>query len=432
MTQMAMEDNKRILYVTTRLFWPPDSGRKVTLYHYCEGMHEQYGYEVHVFSFLEDDQFAEMVTNKPDFISSVAVADRVSALEKAKNVIKAVFDSEMPFQCCLFQSKSNRVGLRCLVESLQPDVVIFDMVRLAPYADSLKGLGCAIIMDFDDLLSKRYIRQLGRSGNNVLGKYGAGMPGLINHLINGPMKNAVLKLEAGRIARAEEKYGKEADACLLVSPLEAKELGSRIGEKRCFSATVGANLLGPFDRDAEKKYEFGFVGNMHTSANQDSLRYITEEIMPKIPNAQLRVIGVCPDEVRREYENNASVSFTGRIDSVAFHLNQCSALLAPFAYGTGVKTKVLEAMGMGIPVVTNSIGLEGLAAERSKDILCADTADELASEACRLLEDETLRHQIATAGREYVEHCHTWESSIADLVECLNFAIAERKSRQFV
>lgn len=414
--------SRRVLYITTRLFWPADSGRKVSLHHYCRGLHEQLGYDVHLFSFLEGGQTPEMADAKPDFLSSVTVAAEVGLPEKAANLSKALLDGSMPFQCCLFQSRENRRLLGEAVARIDPDVAMIDMVRLAPYIDVLKEAGVPAVMNFDDLLSKRYVRQLGNAGGNVLGQYDSDGSSLLGKLVNGPLKRAVLGSEAKRVARAEDRYGRLADACLFVSPIEADELDSRIGGGKCFSATMGAEIAEP-DSGAERRYDFGFVGNMNYSANQDSLRFLVDEVLPLLPNATLRVIGACSERIESEYADNVNVTFTGWVDSIAENLRQCTALLAPFAYGSGIKTKVLEAMGMGVPVVTNSIGLEGLSAERGVEVLCADTPEDLADEARRLLEDEGLRTSVAEAGREYVKRCHTWKKSIEDLDGCLGFAL---------
>lgn len=414
--------SRRALYITTRLFWPADSGRKVSLYHYCQGMHEQLGYDVHLFSFLEGGQSPEMADAKPDFISSITVAAEVGLPEKAANLSRALPDGSMPLQCCLFQSRENRRLLSEAVERIGPDVAVIDMVRLAPYMDVLKGARVPAVVNFDDLLSKRYARQLGGMGGNILGQYDSDGSSLLARMVNGPLKRAVLGSEAKRVAGAEDRYGRLADACLFVSPVEAEELDSRIGGGKCFYATMGAEIAEP-DAGTERRYDFGFVGNMNYSANQDSLRFLVSEVLPLLPNATLRVIGACSERVELEYADNGNVSFTGWVESIAENLRQCTALLAPFAYGSGIKTKVLEAMGMGVPVVTNSIGLEGLFVERGVEALCADAPEDLADEARRLLEDEGFRASVAEAGREYVKRCHTWKKSIEDLGGCLDFAL---------
>lgn len=413
---------KSVLYVTTRLFWPADSGRKVSLYHYCKGMRDQLGYDVHIFSFLEGDQSLGMASAKPDFISSVTIASEVSLAEKCMNIAKALLDNSMPLQCCLFMSRKNRDALRRLTEKINPDFIIFDMVRLAPYIEVLRDFGIPMVINFDDLLSKRYNRQLEITGGNVLGKYGEKASGVMGKLANGPFKKAILGSEAKRVAQAEDKFGDLADACLFVSPIEAGEFDARVGERKCFAATMGAETIGSIAPNTEKVYDFGFVGNMHTSANQDSLRYLVDEVLSLLPDATLRVIGVCPEVVESQYASNGNVSFTGCVDSVANSLGQCSIMLAPFAYGTGIKTKVLEAMALGIPVVTNSIGLEGIAVSIGEGVLCADTPEGLAEEALSLLKNDVLRVQIAEAGRKYIQCNHTWEKSIASIGECLTFA----------
>lgn len=413
---------KRALYITTRLFWPADSGRKVSLYHYCQGMSEQLGYEVHLYSFLESGQTPEMASVRPNFISSVTVASEVGLCEKAVNLVSALFDRSMPLQCCLFRSGANCKAIGTLVANINPDVAILDMVRLAPYMDVLRDAGVPVVVNFDDLLSKRYMRQLGMAGGNVLGCYSSNASGFLGKLVNGPLKNAVLSAEARRVARAEDIFGARADACLFVSPLEASELNARVGGDKCFSATLGAEVKALPPQDSKKPYDFAFVGNMNYSANQDSLRYLVGRVLPYLPGTSLRVIGVCPESVELEYANNENVSFTGWVDSIADNLGQCAVLLAPFTYGSGIKTKVLEAMGMGIPVVTNSIGLEGITAVHGHEVLCADTPEGFAKEARCLLENEELRSRVAEAGREYVKRNHAWQKSIESLGECLDFA----------
>lgn len=418
---------KSILYVTTRLFWPPDSGRKVSLYHYCKGICERLGYNVYVYSFLESGQTAAMASTKPEFIESVKVAKPIPLITKMVNVVRALSDKVMPFQCCLFHSKENSLAMREMALSVKADVVMIDMVRLAPYIDAFDLLPCAVVVNFDDLLSKRYQRQTSEASGNILGSFSASASGFLDRMANGSLRSFILKNEATRVGNAEIRYAKKSDASLFVSSVEASELDARIGTHKCFSATIGTEINEDVDFDRRKVFDFGFVGNMRYSANQDSLRYIVDKVLPLLPGRTLRVIGVCPDKIRLDYKNNDNVSFTGRVDSIVENLGECSALLAPFAYGTGIKTKVLEAMGMGVPVVTNSIGLEGIAARCGQDVICADSAEEIALSAERLLRDPDLLKRIASSGQRYVRENHTWDASIKNLEECLSFAFEKAK-----
>lgn len=424
---MASEAKRKVVFITTRLFWPADSGRKVSLYHYCKGLHEQLGYDVYVYSFLEGDQAAEDGAAHPGFIADVRVAEPVAGSSKLKNLASALAKPDMPFQCALYWSEGNRDAVRSYCEEVGPDAVIVDMVRLAPYMDALDGLGLPIVLDYDDLLSKRYKRQIGESGGNVLGKYGTQTSSLMRALAsNRRLKNLVLRCESKRVGRAEAGYARRGDAVLFVSPVEAAELDAKLGTEKCFDATLGAEVLESGGRQPDKEFDFGFVGNMHTAANQASLDFICNDVLPLLPGTELRVVGVCPDEVAKRYSSFSQVSFSGRVDSVSDELLKCKVMLAPFAYGTGIKTKVLEAMGAGVPVVTNSIGIEGMTCKPGLEVEVGETARDLASACESLLASPEKARSIGLAGQEYVRRCHDWRISIENLGRCLDYAARER------
>lgn len=421
--------SKKLVFITTRLFWPADSGRKVSLYHYCKGLHEQLGYDVYVYSFLEGDQGVGGACTHPGFIADVRVAKSIGGGAKLKNLVAALPRPAMPFQCALYWSDDNRDAIRAYCEEVGPDVVVIDMVRLAPYMDALDGLGLPVVLDYDDLLSKRYERQIGGSGGNVLGKYGTQASGLMRAIVsNRRLKSLVLRCESKRVARAEDGYARRADAVLFVSPIETAELNGRLGSKKCFDATLGAEIVEPKGPLLDASFDFGFVGNMHYAANQASLDYICGEVLPLLPGATLRVIGVCPDDIMGRYALHPQVSFSGRVESIADELMKCKIMLAPFAYGTGIKTKVLEAMGMGVPVVTNAVGVEGMTCESGVEVELGETARELADACSELLADPEKRRMVGLAGQEYVRRCHDWSASIENLRRCLNYAMGNRSA----
>lgn len=419
--------SKKLVFITTRLFWPADSGRKVSLYHYCEGLHEQLGYEVYVYSFLEGDQRVGDAERHPCFIADVRVAKSIGGCTKLKNLISALLKPAAPFQCALYWSSENRDAIRAYCEEVGPDVVIIDMVRLAPYIAALDGLDLPVVLDYDDLLSKRYERQVGGCGGNVLGKYGTQASGLMRAVVsNRRLKNFVLRCESKRVECAEDGYARRADAVLFVSPIETAELNGRLGTNKCFDATLGADVVEPDGPLPDATFDFGFVGNMHTAANQASLDYICDEVLPLLPGTTLRAIGVCPDHVAERYSSSSQVSFSGRVGSIADELMKCKVMLAPFAYGTGIKTKVLEAMGLGVPVVTNAVGVEGMTCEPGVEVELGETAQELADACKGLLSSPEKRRAVGLAGQEYVRRCHDWGASIENLGLCLDFAMGNR------
>lgn len=425
------DKSKRLLFVTTRLFWPADSGRKVVLWNYCKGLAEQLGYEVHLYSFLEGGQSHTLISEAPSFISKVELAVPLSAFEKTAGLLKAMIGlNQDPFQCALYVSKRNIVKLREYCKQFNPDVIIVDMVRLAPYLDALEDCNAVRIIDFDDLLSKRYERQstLCDSGSNVLGKYSESAGSLFKSLMRSPLiKKNVLKLEARRVAAAEIKYGERYDASVLISDIEANEFSRKVEPLSVFTATMGA-LAYPYVSEEKRviKYDCCFIGNMGSAANQDSLRFIVDEILSKMKGASLRVIGSCPNCIAVHYANDKRISFSGRVDSIRSAALECKIMLAPLAYGTGIKTKILEALGFGLPVVTNSIGAEGIDLQNGVTCICVDDADDIASKAMELLQDRQQRDSYAVEGIKFINSKHSWEKSISCLGDCISYCKRKR------
>lgn len=199
--------NKKLLFITTRIFWPATSGRKVSLYYYCKGLHEQYGYDIYLYSFLEADQApTQSEQTKPDFIKEIQFAREVRKSEIVANLITKSFSHlQWPLQCSLFYSKKNEENIRDYVSKEHFDVVIADMIRTAPYIRAFEGEPCLKILDMDDLLSKRYQRTLSStvSGDNFLGQYSKYMPNIVNKQLIPRVKKIALNMEVSRLLCAE-------------------------------------------------------------------------------------------------------------------------------------------------------------------------------------------------------------------------------------
>lgn len=149
-----------------------------------------------------------------------------------------------------------------------------------------------------------------------------------------------------------------------------------------------------------------FTGSMDWQANVDGIRFYLEEVWPlvraRLPEAQLRVVGKNPPAplVQRQVPG---VRFTGFVDDVRTHAHGAQAFVIPLRVGGGTRIKAFEAMAMGLPVVSTTIGMEGLDVEDGVHFLRADDAQALAEATLRLLADEALRLRLSRAARELVE-----------------------------
>ena len=152
---------KKLLFVTTRLFWPTDEGHKVLLYNYCKGLYEHYNYDIYLYSFLEEGQDPNDGT-KPDFIKKIYTARQPNIGRKVGNVLhySLLSQERWSFQSSMFYSKFNIRMIQKLIEKIKPDSIIVDMIRLSPYYTAIKTFEGPKILFMEDALSKRYIRQI--------------------------------------------------------------------------------------------------------------------------------------------------------------------------------------------------------------------------------------------------------------------------------
>lgn len=404
--------NKKLLFVTTRLFWPTDSGRKLSLYYYCKGIHEKYNCDIYIYSFLESGQTEKDIEKKPEFIKDVRLAKPIGKIDKIQNLAKkTLVTRKWPIQCSLYYSRQNSEQIKKYCDEIQPDYIFTDMIRTSMYYDAFRHSRALKVLDMDDLLSARYERQLhAMYKSNISGQYSGRLPGIINKLIGNQMvRDAVLTMERDLTAKAEIHYSKLYDKVIFVSAVETAYLNKKLPGK-AITIPVGINAVPERELAiTPEKYLLSYVGNLKVAANVDTLHWIISDILPKIHhNVKFMVIGKCPDDIKEKYKGNNHVIFTGRVDNLVEYIRKSQIFLSPILYGTGIKTKILEAMSMGVPVVTNDVGAEGIAADDGKEFWVRNDSIAIAEQVDYLLEHYDVALRVAEAGKKLVEDKYEW------------------------
>jgi glycosyltransferase involved in cell wall biosynthesis len=152
-----------------------------------------------------------------------------------------------------------------------------------------------------------------------------------------------------------------------------------------------------------------FSGSMDWLANRDAIAFFMDEIWPlvvkEVPAAGMTVVGRDPPTalVRRAAAGGHNWHFTGYVDDVRPYIRAASAYVIPLRVGGGTRLKVYEAMAMGCPIVSTSVGIEGLPVVAGRHYLSADGPAEFAAAIIALLRDGQLRARFSTAARRFVE-----------------------------
>ena len=158
-----------------------------------------------------------------------------------------------------------------------------------------------------------------------------------------------------------------------------------------------------------------FAGNFGHIPNLDALDYLMREIWPLVlertPDAELDIVGANPGPGVLQYGGKDGITIVGRVDDVAPHYQSCAMLVTPLRAGSGTRLKILEALACGTPVVTTTIGAEGIDGVAGEHFLISDEPAAFADAICRLLDNPELCARLGANGRTLVEHHYGWEAS---------------------
>lgn len=163
-----------------------------------------------------------------------------------------------------------------------------------------------------------------------------------------------------------------------------------------------------------------FVGAMDRSVNIEAAIYFYTEVLPlirkEIPDVQLYIVGNRPpDNVKAFQLNDTNVFVTGFVEDIKPYFLKATVFVAPLFVGGGIITKILDAMAAGVPVVSTSIGNEGIDAVPDKDILVAEESAEFANKVILLLKDKERRQSISENGKAFVQDKFKWDNVIQKL-----------------
>jgi glycosyltransferase involved in cell wall biosynthesis len=209
----------------------------------------------------------------------------------------------------------------------------------------------------------------------------------------------VLLAEAARIRQRELYWARQADTVSLVSPEEAARFARDLGRPvLSLPMSVPAS-----DAQWAPNGAPLFVGPLDYKPNLDALEYYQRDVFPALEAAGapsvLHHVGNAPERLRRLFKERV-VRFEGYVADLASRLREAACFVAPIVSGTGIKTKVLEAMAAGVPVVTTVEGVAGLQVAHGRDcFICRRPAD--FAEAFRALADRGLAAEIGQNARRY-------------------------------
>jgi len=169
------------------------------------------------------------------------------------------------------------------------------------------------------------------------------------------------------------------------------------------------SAITPVSDPAANSPELLFIGDLGYGPNKDAAESFAEEVLPRVrklvPDAIFRVVGKDPSPALAAMDG---VEVTGFVDAVHPELARARAFVCPIRYGSGTRLKILEAFAAGLPVVSTSLGAEGIEYVDGEHLMIADTPEDQAGAILDLLGDDELARRLGRSGRGLAIERYDW------------------------
>lgn len=235
-------------------------------------------------------------------------------------------------------------------------------------------------------------------------------------------RNFWLRMAAGTTRRLELKAVNAADAAWVVNESE-RTMMQEVVPGKPIHLVSNVHDLPKLSRHPGSGARLLFVGGAQHPPNADAARWLLECIFPMVrsarPDCELHLVGRDLSACTEDLVPSTGVVFHGQVENLESLLATSHVGLAPLRFGAGVKGKVNQYMAFGLPTVATSVAVEGMYVKNERDVLVAETSDDIAKAVLRLLDDPDLQRTLSARGRENLKQHFSFEAAIPGILATL-------------
>jgi sugar transferase (PEP-CTERM/EpsH1 system associated) len=398
-----------ILYLCHRFPYPPKRGGKIRPFNMIRHLHAA-GHRVTVCSLARSAAEADESKGIAPFCTAFHIGRVAEPAQAARMVARLPLTT--PSSMGYFYSPELARTVDRLLASQRWDLILVHCSSVAQYVEHVTGV--PKILDFGDMDSQKWF----------------------DYARHKPFPLSLgYRLEGAKMLRAEKRLAGRFDLCTATTRAEWETLESygTGAATDWFPNGVDTEFFAPTD-GAYDADTISFVGRMDYYPNQECMQRFCSDVWPALharrPALKLAIVGADPSPAIRALADLPGVTVTGSVPDVRPHVRGTALMVAPLAIARGTQNKLLEAMAMGVPVVTSRIAAGGVDAEAGQHLLTADSPGEMAETILRVIESSGERARLAQAGRERMLSRHSWSGSMRRLdgiiERCLRGAPASR------
>jgi glycosyltransferase involved in cell wall biosynthesis len=387
----------RVLYLTQVLPYPLNTGARVRQYYVLRHLARRH--DVTLASFVRDDDKPEHVAHLKTVCRDVHTVSMVrSRWRDGHATLKGIL-TQIPIVIARDEIAPMQHTLARLMASESFDIVHADQVSMSKYG--LLGAGSRRVLDLHNamyLVTER----------------------LAAHETN-PLKRLAYRREARALARYEAELCTKYDQVTFVTD-EDRQLIERqathwkvsVPDRRFTTIPI---CIDPADKlpiqPAAQPQRVTAMGVMFWPPNAEGVLWFAQEIWPRIhaqqPHLIFTVVGKNPPAYLTQLHGTNGIEVLGYVPDVEVLLAETTVFVVPLRAGGGMRVKILDAWCWGLPIVSTSIGAEGIEIRNGENILITDEPEAISTAVLRAATDRELNQRLRLNGRHWVEEKYDWK-----------------------
>ncbi|NLG28455.1 MAG: glycosyltransferase [Chloroflexi bacterium] len=388
----------KVLFLTQVLPWPLDAGPKVRAHYVLRWLAQQHA--LTLVSFVREDTRPEDIATLRECCGAVHTAPMRRSLWRNVRAGVVSLLTRQPVIILRDDVSEMRALIRRLVTTEQYDVIHADQTSMVQYALFAQrcaarrwpGAPPALVLDAHNALFR--------------------VPERLAAVERNPLVRAVLAREACLLSRYESAAYRRFDQVVFVTDVD-----------RQLFAMDAANVIpicadpadtAPVQRGAPT-HMILHLGTMFWPPNIEGVHWFVREVLPlvraRVPDARFAVVGKNPPASVAALTADPGVQVTGYVPDPEPYLAECAAFIVPLNAAGGMRVKIVDAWCWGVPIVSTTIGAEGIEVRAGENVLLADAPADFADAVVALLLDPARGRQLAENGRRWVLQRYAWTNA---------------------
>ena len=389
----------KILFISQLFPLPQDSGGKIKSYQTIRSLASKHS--VHLLTYIRNQQEKACLGQMENICESVRTVQLKRG--KAKQILDIVssFVSKASFIIHRDFRKSMQEAVNKAISDIKPDVIHIDHLQMAQFVN-WNGPYNTVLDEHN--VEWQIIERIAETSESVLMRYYA-------------------KIEYPKLKKYEISIFKKCDALLTVSSIDKETILNYEPDTKFAKVVpvgVDTDYFAQVKRDASSKNILS-IATMHWPPNVDSILHFYKDIYPiikqSIHDSTFTIGGQNPTPAIQNLGCDDSVHVTGYLDDIRQTAQDCGVFIVPLRSGSGVRIKILNALAMGLPVISTSLGVEGLDVINGEHLIIADTDKAFADAVIRLLNDSKLADELGENGRKLISEKYSLESTSKNILD---------------